>query len=451
MSELPPFNLDVCFDPSQAWHDKIEWCYSPCFLRPRNTSQEIHQFSRFLEKISLPPRSAWVDVDPASFGWLFLPSAGIRAGFSRNVRKGIYRVAGRTFLPPLLSGQLNLKKAGQGCRKLEFRLEANPSRLAHFHPRHCRERGEYWRNVLALSETGQTEDDGAEFSLDGKANWVPRGKKYKGLDERGAAFAAFNLKLIEDALNSQIALSAAGCARITSNSEKPHSIRKLETYWEFSHSDPIRLVADLSSELRSLSGKRVKEQSYLRKSKRATFRQERERNCLSIILSLGRGEELAVYAKTNRRVRFEMRQNFTENSACLRHGYTAQNLEGVVQLLRQARAHCAQRMNEVFRELRRRTSFPSNSFSATTFLADTARALRRSDNLGTVLTLLCENGKIEQVAGLRREIKALRDAGIIEIKEPKSVGSYWVTSPYLKAVAQLKRKGAGRVFDARDR
>lgn len=450
MEHLPPFDLSYRFNANDAFHDKIEWRFCPSFLRlERESAHEDTQI--FLHHLSLPSARTREVQDgdwKGAYGWIFGPSSTNRRGYSRKIRKHAVR-CGTQLLRPLLFGGGVLLQASSGDKRIEFTLQINPSRLVHHHPKLKLLFDPPWQHVAALSINPSPRDLGGEFALDGKDNWIPQSPQYDRAWSRRHRDAKRCFQLIEEALESEIERVNETGFNLVPLRDGRHSIRTLETYWEFSHPDPTGLVLSLKRHLKALSLRQFKANIYRQRRREDAQREESEKNSVCLLVSLGRGEVLAVYAKTNRRVRFEVRQDFTKNAAHLSGGHTATNPRQLADLLSVARSRCADHLNRIFASLRRVKTFPANSVSATGLLADFAGALHRSENFPTILSLLLANGKIASVPGLQRDIASLRKAGLIELYGPRQTGHYIVTPCYSKALASLARKGAGSLFERR--
>lgn len=221
MPELESFDFDRTAHPDWAWHDKIEWMFAPFFLHAGCTNQE------FLESISLPSSSSRQSQNRRNFGWLFSPSAGLRNGFRRSIRKIPANACGFDLETPLFTGDLHIRNK-EGYRFTEFALQINPSRLVHHRPRNLNLRGEPWRNCTELSATIPPVRFDGEFSLDAGDNWIPQTETFKHVWRRPYSSAKRCFTLIERALHSECRRASA--THCTEDSAARHSIRYLETY-----------------------------------------------------------------------------------------------------------------------------------------------------------------------------------------------------------------------------
>lgn len=447
MPELPSFNFDLTIRESDAWHDKIRWVFTPIALLPGGETEEELQeeIDGFLYHLSSPDRFTEEQEATTNFGWLFRPE---RAGSTRYIRKGRLRWSGVDLLKPLFSGEVEVKRSAE-YRPIQFSLYVNISRQLHHRRENPRDANMPWPRAAALCATDQPADFDGEFSLNGKDNWIPQSAAYgPPVWRRPFRSAPKCLRQVQEALLAEACrASAISEASIAPLREQNHSIQYLETYWEFAADDPVRLVSSLKDILKRFARTGSRDRIY---RKRGHGGEGWDGNSLSVTVGLATGEMLTVYAKTNARVRFEIRQDFDKGKKLIgRH--TAQSMAGVDVILKKARARCTKQMNELFQFLRKQNKMPPDSATTTEFLCALAAALRRSPNFSSVLSLLLSHGQLTTIPGLRKEINALKRAGIIELNGSCRTGCYIVTPRYTQAWKKLKRKGLASEFLPRDR
>lgn len=444
MSELPYFSFNTTFDPNDAWHDKIEWSFTPAVLEG-----DHEEILSFLYSLSCPDKFSR-DQDPSSsFGWLFGQAASNRRGYSRPIRKSTLDWGDDQFSKPLFTGGINLQMK-QNLRHLKFGLQVNPSRLIHHHPAVPRDEDEIWRHRGNLSSSHPIPHFDGEFSLDGKDNWIPQSPRYRPNWRRPYSTSGKWLRRVLEAAEFEVQRAAEiSVTDLSISADQKHSIQKVETYWEFQHDDPPALVRSLKQHLLKYSRNLFRSNHY-RQS--AINQEEVFKNCLSLIATIGRGEVLAVYAKTNKRVRFEIRHDLASNPRWLGGRRTAANIAGLLEVLERVRRRSAEQMTEVFHHLQRQVSVDSSRSSSSELLSQLATALRNSEHFSTILSLLLTNGKIERVPALTKELRALSSAGIIESngKNARS-GSYAVTLKYSDALRKLQSKGMASELGPRER
>lgn len=448
MSELPSFNFNLTIHESDAWHDKIEWAFTPFALLPTGQTEEEVQESidGFLYHLSGPDSFTEEQEASPNFGWLFRPE---RDGNTRYIRKGRFRW-GNVHLPrPVFSGHVEVKKSDEDC-PVQFSLHVNPTRQLHHRSEISSDPLTPWPHAAALCASEQRSEFDGEFSLDGQDNWIPQSGDYGSIVWRRPFRSAPKcLRQIHEAILAEACRSSAtSCTDIALLQDQKHSIRYLETYWEFAADDPVRLVSSLSGILQRFARTGSRARIY---RKRGHGGDEWNKNCMSITIGLARGEMLTVYAKTNSRIRFEIRQTFKGNRKLLGRSHTARDMAGVDEILKAARARCTDQMRDLFQFIRGQAVMPPDSASTTEFLCELATSLRRSPNFSTVLSLLLSHGQINSVPGLRKEINALKRAKIIVLNGSCRTGCYIVAPRYTEAWKKLKRKGLAFEFVTRDR
>jgi len=200
--------------------------------------------------------------------------------------------------------------------------------------------------------------------------------------------------------------------------------------------------------LKSFGKKRITLRNYKKKS---LDQMEIQSNSLSFNITLGLGEVLAIYAKTNRRIRFEIRQDFSKNSKCLNGSHTASSLNGLNTLIEMAREHCAEIMNSLFTYLDNRTKVNPDSASTVSFITALATALRKSEHFSAIFSLLLTNHTLRSNPALKNEIRTLCRFGILELHGVRRNGCYKVASRYADALTKLQKKALASEFLTRER
>lgn len=128
--------------------------------------------------------------------------------------------------------------------------------------------------------------------------------------------------------------------------EPKYILRGLEVYWEFATMHPVSTVDLLSPKLTAAV-------NHSRVTSRAVTLPTSEviQQSRSVQLDLGRDMWVRVYAKTNKRVRFEV--IFGSNAITAANGrLTTSNPEALTRLVDELVKRASQRMTELFREMR---------------------------------------------------------------------------------------------------
>jgi len=297
-----------------------------------------------------------------------------------------------------------------------------------------------------------------EFSLDGKDNWLPTGiffetwanphRWQRHLRSYVMGVAAEFHNQLEHAID------------ITRGTRLHHvesfTLRKVETYWEFAATEPTELVRSLIPHLSSYSAGQTTISTFPVPSQMVNV------NSLSFSLTLTAKLSLRVYAKTNRRVRFEIIQEDLNHRELLglplgRRGEPRQPRPGsfndILRCLYVLRERASNALNAVLEFLERHTQVVESQISAFSFLMSIAAALQDRALAHTIVSLLVFHGRIVPRAGgaeIRDACAQLVQAGIISYYPARQV--YDVTSRYQYALQMLRAYPAGNLITtARDR
>lgn len=209
---------------------------------------------------------------------------------------------------PLFGGKLHFFNQANTTGKaflLCFHLDANLSLLA-------RMQG-VPRDLKTLTYCGSVppEGDDGEYSLDRKSNWILAGKQDALFSpERWGKFTADALEGIREKVAGAIDEARDASAEKVHFSGENHatlSPEYLEIYWEFWHDNPVALVRDFIGPLTDF-GKCIRVTS---------FRESKEGNCHSLSLEIKAGCYLRIYAKTNKRLRFEVVHDLRKSPSLL--------------------------------------------------------------------------------------------------------------------------------------
>lgn len=209
------------------------------------------------------------------------------------------------------------------------------------------------------------------------------------------------------------------------------SLQTMEIYWEFSDNDPIGLVERLTQPLHRLSHHISVTRAIIE-----NFREETTCESRCVTINLTAETRLRVYAKTTRRVRFEV--DFSR--AAVRQvcggqtGQTNQQMTEKVQLLID---RAVSEMNWVLSELRREvpTGVPQN-----TTVGLISKIIKELDDAATsqaVISGLHTFGRIAPEGNpvFLEAAHRLRDAGVLQTLRRQSI--YVVTDEYEAALRGL--------------
>jgi len=238
--------------------------------------------------------------------------------------------------------------------------------------------------------------------------------------------------------------SAAGGQQVSVQPPSVNSINLtfVETYWEFYSDEPVGAVLAMQPLLESFSRRLVRAHDY---TCTVEFEENRPSSrCLKLETRIG--ETLKIYAKTNRRIRFEISHQLQGNRGFRvpRGGHTFPSIEGVLPLLQHFATVAAQRINQVFAHFGRNASIPDSQHTVLSFICDVQAACKEPFTAHQILLLLVQDGslvcgKIPLEEAFPNALRRLRYEGILQ----KANGRYSVTPPYTLALESMRNSGLG--------
>lgn len=214
--------------------------------------------------------------------------------------------------------------------------------------------------------------------------------------------------------------------------ETPYrSLQAMEVYWEFSANDPIGLVHSLAQPLHRLSSHvRITEETV------ANVEEETTNQSKCVTINLTTSIRLRVYAKTTRRVRFEV--EFSAGAiGGICAGQTSRDTEGVLRKTNQLVARAVDEMNWVLSELRYQVPMGTREESAVGLISKVARTLNDAAKTEMVISSLHTFGRIAPEGNelLLEVARTLKQAGVLRTIGGRSL--YVPTAAYDTAVRRL--------------
>lgn len=212
-----------------------------------------------------------------------------------------------------------------------------------------------------------------------------------------------------------------------------YSLHEIEFYWDFDHDNPIDYVISILPHLRQSSAN-VREVEYEVNVPRLDL------SCQSpcIKLALTRNIELKVYAKTNRRVRFEI--SF-KDSAIGAHGggQTAASIAIMAHKIPLLAEEAAKRCNDVMQTIAAARPPPS-TVSALQLMHEIYARARNPYVAEAIVAALVTFERIVPYNNdpLKDTIHDLRDAGVLQTRRPRS-RVYVVTDDYQQPLQRLRQ------------
>jgi hypothetical protein len=211
------------------------------------------------------------------------------------------------------------------------------------------------------------------------------------------------------------------------------TLRTVETYWEFGSADPTALVAELEPVLFQLGMDPV-----ARTFPFPNGQLERGlcHNARQVTVRLSAGVRLKVYAKTTRRVRFEIEHDLKEGRTLIAGGRRSGDLSALWRWLDHLRGVAAVDLNRALDAIEHRSIHPANSAPTYALLREIVRATDDEVMADALLSLIVHQGVIRIASRdpLRTPVQRLVAAGVLA----KVRGHCSIAPTYRRAASELR-------------
>ncbi|WP_345737667.1 hypothetical protein [Prosthecobacter algae] len=337
MGSIAAYSHGITVTAENALHDRITarlrgWTA----LREIVGETPLATVQTFSPLLSVPAMSLRQTRTAGAFGIVFGRPEG-RASDRVSFRSRAIELPGFRHPIPAMLPQVKLHlrgiRDGAGVNAVYGEATATLNATRYMRQRGFRRRLDLGPNqdVFRHSEYFRPPTNG-EHSLDGNDNWFPA-------DESGAV--GWN---DDQARSAPVRFLSSLHARIASEFQRAASLspdmaatqaalsgslQQVETYWEFWHDEPLRLVQSLQREALQFGGQ-VRSQ---------IFETATDGHSLGLSFSVTAGTRLRIYAKTNRRVRFEVEHSLERS----RRGFSSTT--EITALLSAARTDAAETVN----------------------------------------------------------------------------------------------------------
>ena len=322
---------------------------------------------------------------------------------------------------------------------------------------------------LATASDGAPAAYGTEFCLTHDTNLIiGPDRLYRYALSRSAEDHFMDcVRLIEAFMTTEMR-DTAGSYDVSVDHAPYYSLRKIEFVWEFAHPNPIRFVESLDVPMRALGPQSRRHRALVRGESQNVIQ-----DSLSISAELSAGCGLIVYAKTNERVRFEVRLDRDAIAAMLRRGRadanrTARNrddlraaslrtgqtdasrttrnhdnLRRMIAILREA---ATERMQSALALLDLQRVPPASEVTALRLCAEVGRILRNDGLAHTVLEALRMRGSLASAhqSPMKAAAERLAAANVLRRSAPRSQ-VFVPTDRYVRAVGELRHFGTKRL------
>jgi len=454
---LPPFSFETRVSSSTARHDKIQ-----IGLEGGSLIGETEDIRNFLLHLGPTPRGERNARNFPPFGWffgrysMFSPAGGSTPEFTQNIRDKTLRVGIEPHRPPLPAGRLAVRHGQSNTWLLEARLSLNPTRFA---------RHQLMPTRLQLFQSGQTlpqsrpqcfkrvltepDDEHPYMRCD---NWIPNTRLWQQFTSDAfwpshlrQCLAVLPREVIAE-FNRSAELMRAGAPDSRLNAPNRFNLHSLETYWEFLCDDPLGTIQRLRPMMETFAQPIPgDDQDDDDEPQYSTVLRRKTHN----------GEILKVYAKTDRRIRFEVVHQLRGNNGfrAPRGGHTFASMGRAIQLIEHLTGRAVDVVNDALWRFSRYASVPDGQHTVLKFISDFQEACGNPDRAFRLLQILTNRGSIDVGRDInvgtiyKSELRRLRDKGILVSSHQR----YSVTSSYRRALQNMQRVGVGFLLGARHR
>lgn len=459
--ELPTLDFSRRVTAQDAKLDKVE-----IEIRGWGFSGSTEDLDFFRQWMSVPSRDERQQLNPE--GWKDFSLIFNRAENAEGRRKPLLirdsNLGHRH--PPLWSGKLKFSPYGNQNVNLpvntitHFDVSVNPTRFArHQRFRKVPNSGQFL-HVPTLCERVVPRQANGEYSLDDEDNWLPQG------DALEFASPVRWLALLQNCFIGFLTHFEREVERIIARhdnrvlqtgSAQSFNLQTTETYYEFICESPTMEVARLEDGLRIFARNECEAQNYECRD----LQTEQIFHSRCIRAELGKGRELVVYAKTNRRIRFEVRHKMVGSppftiptgapSRARSRGrggghvptsHVANSWSGLVRMFHFIAGDAATVINDFFAFMQSRQNVTPSPVTAFLLMERILRCLPDTERAFELIRKLADDGVIRAnvfPSAYGADIRALTSAGIIQLSRgTPSQRTYIVTQEYIAALSRLR-------------
>lgn len=232
---------------------------------------------------------------------------------------------------------------------------------------------------------------------------------------------------------------AASASGVTIDApELTFAIREIETYWEFQTENPIAAVQELEHPLRSLVSRSHVRWREISAEAKPLVQVGAFENTPVLRLKLAAGTEARIYAKTTRRVRFEIVRKTRE----VRDSYTARTQDAFYGWLASAATHASERLTALMLAHGRMSEMVSSpAFPKYRLVVDIYAHVVDKALAVQLVYQLAHNGRLVRHEGtaLGQAIDRLKGQGIVQRANQTGTDQiYHVTEQYQSGLAAIR-------------
>lgn len=409
----------------------------------------VEDIEGFRERMGPPPTEERFEGNDAAlqtWGRLFnRPNQQGSYRFPLQIRTRRLEVAGTSYFAerPLFGGEWRFRNYIYGnpnesrTVRTTMAFELNPTRFARYQspvPFPPADNADAWPDPAFVAERS-VESGNGEIVLDGKDNWLHDSQRFNAFTnpQRWQHHLRRYFAVVESVLAAEIHRiqmlhdNAVHCAFF----QRPANLRLVETYWEFSSENPVALVESLWPLLRTFSSQHRSEELY-----GPIVENGVERNAVFIAAKVRAGEQVRIYAKTNRRIRIEVQHQLDEFSELAEH--TAPTWLELIPLVNALSNHAVDTVNAMLQHFAAHHTLPASHMTPLDLVTEIAFHCGDAEVARWVMNELVSVGAIATVGEASpayAAIRSMRSAGILSYQPSNG---YTVTANYAAALQRLQ-------------
>jgi len=414
MPPLPPFTFRSQVTAEHAREDKIEISLGKWVFNASSSDfQEVRDY------ISVAPIAFTEDNSNPTFGWIFnRPSFQNQMLLNIRTRRNPRIFYSDRTEAPLFSGECRFQRDGD-LIIAGLHLTLNPLRFIRHQVQHVLTGDpDAWPNPQ-LNESEVLGNAEGEYSLDGEDNWLPMTPPY--FDNNFPAMWPQHIKRYIEGVGEAFRQELA---RVTSyfhqsvNCVEHFSFKKVEVAFEFRARSTTSLVRNLIPILKEFRGGDFDEKEH-------PPTECRRKHSLSFLIGLRSGIALRLYAKTNRRIRFELIFDDINHRELLgepepmsqAHISQPRPWNQIYDCLANLRTQAATEMNAILRFFRGQRRIQKSPITPLAFIVHISSVLQDTELAATIIELLTEfpvlvrrdvSSEIQNALQVLAEVEVLR-------------------------------------------
>ncbi|MDF1860403.1 MAG: hypothetical protein P1U87_09310 [Verrucomicrobiales bacterium] len=398
-------------------------------------SGTVADIDAFRRSLGIPPKDQR-ETQSSLHGWIFRApdnSGGLRR--SMQVRRSKFEWGSQNFGTPLFQGAVKFSKYFNENSNLETQtylrlaIQINPTRWI-LHQGNLSE-----TDKPHMMRQNLPDEFGGEFSLDGRDNWIPDDEEFFENSDPQSSFGSVQryLDAVIDSWEEELHRANEFVSPISwQRIDRLLNLKSVESYWEFISDDPTGAVAMLERPMRAFGEKLSVVREF-----QVQVDEERVVNSRALRIESRTGETIRIYAKTNRRIRFEVIHSLSGQRRFQEISPHTDPQWQIEQLLNFTAGKAAKALNKFFAYLGKMRKLAPSQKSSIRLLLEIIRV--SGEHAEDILCLLIHNGSISSRSTAARpilkQLHALRRKGILE----SSGCTYVVTSSYRMALDALQK------------